>query len=72
MWGELLLTTSLNVVLKSVHIGWHQKFQLMKTEHSGQKLINTGVQLCEPAKINFREKVENRKIEAQGRRTPYH
>lgn len=44
----------------------------MKTEHSGQKVINAGVHLCEPAKTNFREKPENRKIEGQSRRTPHH
>lgn len=66
------MTPALNVVLESVHIGRHQKFQFMKTEHSGQKVINAGVHLCEPAKTKFREKAENRKIEGQSRRTPHH
>lgn len=72
MWGELVETAALNVVLKSVHIGQKQKFQFMKTKYSGEKLINAVVHLCEPARNNFREKVKNRKIEAHGRRTTHH
>lgn len=66
------MTPDLNVVWKSVDTERHQRFQFVKTNHSGQKVINAGVHLCEPGKTNFREKVENGKIKDQGRRNPHH